>query len=78
MKTNQKFLTLMLIFMLSLGLVAMPVLAQDTPPTERPLIYADAYETDFGINVDPWQVFLFSIYLKNNGNLLAKNVVLPI
>lgn len=74
MKTNQKFLTLMLIFMLSLGLVATPVLAQENP--ERPLLYADAYETDFGVNVDPWQVFLFTIYLKNNGSLPAKNVVI--
>ena len=73
MKTNQKYLTLALIFMLSLGLIATPVLAQTS---ERPLLYADAYETNYGGYVDPWQVFLFTMYLKNNGTLPAQNVVI--
>ena len=76
MKTNQKFLTLTLVFILSLGLIATPVLAEDTYQTDRPLLYVDAYETDFGNNVDPWQVFLFTMYLKNNGGKAASNVVI--
>jgi hypothetical protein len=65
MKTNQKFLTLMLIFMLSLGLVATPVLAQGDPG--RPMLYVESYTTDQGLNVDPWGTFIFTFNLKNNG-----------
>jgi hypothetical protein len=73
MKTNQKYLTLALIFMLSLGLVVTPVLAQGNP--DRPILYVESYTTDQGLNIDPWGTFTFTFNLKNNGKNPAVGVM---
>lgn len=73
MKTNQKLTTLALIFMLCLGLVVTPALAQDK---NRPLLYVKSYNTDSGIYVDPWSTFKLNIQLGNDGKIHARNIVL--
>lgn len=65
MKTNQKLTTLALIFMLCLGLVVTPALAQGDP--DRPKLYVASYTTDQGMNVNPYSRFVFEFTLKNNG-----------
>jgi len=73
MKTNQKFITLMLIFFLSLGLVTSPALAQGD--IDRPILYVESYTTDQGVGVDPWGSFNFTFNLKNNGKKPAFGVL---
>lgn len=76
MKIIQKTLSLMLIFILSFGWLALPVSAQGD--IERPMLYVASYTTDQGQNVDPWGTFRFTFDLKNNGVKTAYGVMVTL
>ncbi len=55
-----------------------PAFAQETPPSERPLLYIVDYHTDTGGAVSPWSSFGLTFTLGNNahGEAHARNIVM--